>query len=454
MPATSSVHLSLYRLFATAMAFFIIWWCLKPPPTPPPVRALKRARAMHPHTPDHCSVCRHAAPAPSCRARYRKPGVLPWRQRKDPRGKKKTLNTTGYACYNSACDYYGNTESDFHALVGKGAHGQAERIRDGLCQACSHNHSVRLGTPLYRLRTSSTEVSRVLAAAARGLTLADLQAIFGHSDFTLRAWRTQVADHARRLHAHFAHDLRLPHVQLDELRLTLRGNADEVWGWVALDATSKFIPAFVLGPRTRRCANALIHGLCQTLASGCVPLFTSDGLDLYFYALTAHFGSWATDPLTGKSAWQVTKDLVYGQVVKHCRRRKLVRVDRRMCLGSLEQLRTTLRKLGLTGALQTAFIERLNLTLRRSIAGLARRTWATPLSMLELTEQFEWWRAWYHFCRPHASSRVKLETPRARRGCQTPQCYLARTPAMAVGLTDHVWTVTELLAFPCWSLKG
>ena len=74
-----------------------------------------------------------------------------------------------------------------------------------------------------------------------------------------------------------------------------------------------------------------------------------------------------------------------------------------------------------------------------------------PPSMLELTEQFEGWRAWYPFCRPHTSLRVKRETPRARRGRQTPQGYLARTPAMAVGLTAarHVRTVAELLAFPC-----
>lgn len=110
----------------------------------------------------------------------------------------------------------------------------------------------------------------------------------------------------------------------------------------------------------------------QTLAPGWVPLFTSDGLDLYFHALTAHRGSWLTDPWTGKSAWQVTRDLIDGQLVKPCRRRKLVRVDRRMRLGSLEPLQTTLRKLGLTGTLQTAFIERLRL--RRYFAPEYRRT--------------------------------------------------------------------------------
>ncbi len=116
-----------------------------------------------------------------------------------------------------------------------------------LCQACDHSHSVRLSTPLYRLHSSSTDVSRVLAAGTRGLMLADLQAIFGHSEFTPRTWGTRVADHARRLHAHFAHDLCLSHVQLDELRLTVRGAAEAVWSWMALEAASKFIPAFVLG---------------------------------------------------------------------------------------------------------------------------------------------------------------------------------------------------------------
>jgi hypothetical protein len=66
------------------------------------------------------------------------------------------------------------------------------------------------------------------------------------------------------------------------LRLDAHGTAETVWGRVALDAASKFVPAVVLGSRTRRYANTLIHGLCQVLAPGRIPLFTSGGLDLYF----------------------------------------------------------------------------------------------------------------------------------------------------------------------------
>ena len=60
----------------------------------------------------------------------------------------------------------------------------------------------------------------------------------------------------------------------------------------------------------------------------------------------------------------------------------------------------------------------------------------------------ECWRASYHFRRPHSSLRRQLDVPQARRGKQTPRRYTSRTPAMAAGLTDHIWSVEELLAFP------
>jgi IS1 family transposase len=65
-----------------------------------------------------------------------------------------------------------------------------------------------------------------------------------------------------------------------------------LWLWLAIDPLTKILPVLVLGPRTQNMAHVLIHSLRQSLAPGCLPLFTSDGLNLYFYALTAHFGQW------------------------------------------------------------------------------------------------------------------------------------------------------------------
>jgi hypothetical protein len=74
----------------------------------------------------------------------------------------------------------------------------------------------------------------------------------------------------------------------------------------------------------------------QGLAPGCLPLFTSDGLNLSFYALTAHFGQWRGVRRRGHNVrqWLVEPRLIYGQVKKSYRRRKLVRVTLAMRLGT------------------------------------------------------------------------------------------------------------------------
>ena len=111
-------------------------------------------------------------------------------------------------------------------------------------------------------------------------------------------------------------------------------------------------------------------------------------------------------------------------------------------------VRTALQALGFSGRLNTAFVERVNLTVRRSVAGLARRTWATAQEVPQLLAHLEWWRGYYHFVRPHAALRVALAQPMVRGGRRQPQRYRQRTPAMAAGLTNHRWTVRELLALP------
>ncbi len=191
----------------------------------------------------------------------------------------------------------------------------------------------------------------------------------------------------------------------------MRDKAHDVWVWVAFDPATKLIPALQLGSRTQDLACALLHALSQVLAPGCLPVFTRDGLNLYFYALTAHFGQWVIDPTTSKVRWQVACDLLYGQVKKTYRHRKLCLVGRLMRLGELAQLTQRLKALGYSGTLNTAFVERINpslrsgqvLTLRHALAALSRRSWAT----VQLTDELhthtctarrrkclEWWRAY------------------------------------------------------------
>src|SRR5216110_1513713 len=115
-----------------------------------------------------------------------------------------------------------------------------------------------------------------------------------------------------------------------------------------------------------------------------------------------------------------------------------------MRLGTEDSLKVALQGMGFSGRLNTAFIERVNLTIRHGIASLARRTWATAQQSPHLLAHLEWWRAYYHFVRPHESLRVALKQPRERGGKRLAQRYRQRTPAMATGRTNRRWTAREV----------
>jgi IS1 family transposase len=421
---------------------------------PPHSRAAKIRtsvqRLLKPRSPLDCPACRLASTLPSGVGPAPLP-VRPWREMKSRRGAPKRVNTEGFACPNRKCLYSGITDAHIHALVGDGTHGHVERIQTFRCQACRTTFSARRHTPLYRLKTPSQQIGMVLSARAFGLDPSAAARVFGYRQATISSLSDSRGlartDLARALPSRH---LRLPHLQLDELRTRLRYSTHVLWLWLAIDPLTKIIPVLHLGPRTQHAAHMFIHSLRHLLVPGCLPLFSSAGLNLYFYALTAHFGHWLAGSRRGRTArqWQVAASLIYGQVKKSYRRRKLVRVTPVMRLGTQAALTVALQGLGLTGRLNTAFIERVNLTLRHGVAALARRTWATAKPAPQLLAHLEWWRAYYHFVRPHASLQVALVPPRERGGKLLAQRDLQRTPAMAAGRTNRRWTVREVLCHP------
>jgi IS1 family transposase len=387
----------------------------------------KRVRRLRPRTPDDCPQLRHAATG---REALPPPSVRPWREGRSGRGAPRRISTAGHACRNPCCRYYANTDARIHALVADGRQGHTDHLQPFRCQACGAKVSARWGTALSHLKTPPSRIGEVLSAVAEGLEVAAAVRVFGHGEATITRWRNRAARQAEQLHRHFLHGLHLPYLQLDEIRTRFRPRTSVTWVWLALDPHTKLIPAFALGSRTQQTAHTLVHRLRAALAPACIPVITTDGLRLYFYAITAHFGRWIDAP---RRHWEVDPALVYGQLHKRYRRRRLVRIRYQMHWGTRRTLQTTLQHLGWSGKLQTAFVERVNLTVRQSIAALTRRTWATAQTAAGLQHQMAWWRGYYHFLRPHRSLRQ-------RSG--------ACTPAMAAGLTAHRWTATEFLGYP------
>ena len=203
------------------------------------------------------------------------------------------------------------------------------------------------------------------------------------------------------------------------------------------------ILALIVGPRTQARADQLI-GRTASVLVGRLPLFASDGLDQYGVAL---FTRWHVDvpyPRTGQRgrprnpAQLAHPELRYVPLVKHREGRRLVSVSKRVIHGNPADIDPH--------QITTSLVERLNLTLRQENATLTRKTLAFAKDEDELCAHLAPQVAYYHFVRPHLSLRRRLSRPELVRGT-TRRRWKKRTPAMAAGITDLVWSLHESLRY-------
>ena len=143
-------------------------------------------------------------------------------------------------------------------------------------------------------------------------------------------------------------------------------------------------------------------------------------------------------------------ELLYAQVIKTMRRRRLVRVTHRVVFGTREAVEQVLAACG--WQLQTAFVERLNLTIRQHVAAIGRRVNTLCQGEDGLRQQVVLFQTYYNFVLPHASLRQPLPQPLPTNGTGSAKHWRPYTPAMAAGLTNHVWSLREVLLYrvPPW----
>src|SRR5262245_23793295 len=134
----------------------------------------------------------------------------------------------------------------------------------------------------------------------------------------------------------------------------------------------------------------------------------------------------------GRPRLRPWRNVCIAQVVKRYERRRVVATERRLVDGTPARVETLRRRAQGDGVINTAYIERLNVTFRERLAPLARRCRALARQTLTLHEGMFLVGTVYNFCTPHASLHPGQKT----------------TPAMAAGITDHCWTMHELLSFP------
>ncbi len=244
--------------------------------------------------------------------------------------------------------------------------------------------------------------------------------------------------------------------QLDEDEIIKRLARRPRWIWTAVDPVSKLFIHVAIGDRCLAMAQRFVHQVVHRLAPGCHPLFLSDGLKDYATALLTHFGQWVQFPRrqpkgpAPKPRWCALPQLRYAQVIKKCRRRRLVKLIQRVVFGHRDEIDGLLAAHG--WQINTAFVERLNLTLRQHVAAIGRRVITLAKTDTGLLAQLHLFQAYYNLCLPHASLRQSLPWELIDASDRGAQHWQKTTPAMAAGLTDHVWSLRELLLFrvPPW----
>jgi hypothetical protein len=221
-----------------------------------------------------------------------------------------------------------------------------------------------------------------------------------------------------------------------------------------MDPVCKLILTVDVGERTLAMAQRLVHQRTQVLAPGCAPLFLTDGFWEYLTALVTHEGQWkppkrrqAKGPAP-KPRWMPQPKSLDAQVVKCYQRRRLVGVKHRIVFGVRETIESMLAKRG--WQINTAFIERLNLDFRQHVAAIGRRVNTRCKHEAGLPQQLALFQVYHNFVLPHATLRLPLPLP--IHGTGAVKQWQPRTPAMAAGLTDHVWSLREVLLFrvPLW----
>jgi IS1 family transposase len=338
--------------------------------------------------------------------------------------------------------------------------------RQLLCVVCHGYFLETLGTLFHGKRASVELIVRVIACLAEGLGIRGTARVFEVDPNTVLQWLVAAAEQLRAFSQHFLHDVRVRQVQLDELFALLsavkEGEVSEAeaierlerspqWVWVAMDPESKLLLAIDIGNRTLAMAQRLVHQVVQVLAPDCVPLFLTDGFKDYLTALLTHYGQWVQLPRrqdkgpAPKPRWMPLPQLLYAQVVKTVRRRRLVRVRHRVVFGTLEAVQQGLAACG--WQINTSFVERLNLTIRQHVAAIGRRVSTLCKGEEGLRQQLALYHTYYNFCLPHASLRQALPQPEATHGTGSAKQWGPCTPAMSVGLTDRVWTLREVLLY-------
>ena len=351
------------------------------------------------------------------------------------------MDPQGQFCHNPDCPARGQ-------LGGSniGVHSQAEQRY--VCRTCGRTFAATTGTAFYRLRTRADLVTVVLTLLSHGCPLQAIVAAFGVDERTVAAWLARAGAHCQQVHAHLVQQGHgdLQHVQADELWVKLVGQ--RVWMALALAVPTRLWLGGAISPQRDRPLITVLVQQVRACARRLDLLVCVDGLSSYVTVFRRVFRDPVYTGRRGRPRLVLAAGFQMGQVVKQYAQRRVVSVRQRVVVGTAAGIAAVLAATGTGQSIHTAYIERFNATMRSALAPLVRRGRAIAHKAETLQAGMYLVGCTYNFCWYHASLRHAA-------GVGSERLWQEHTPAMAAGLTDHCWSLHELLRYqvppPAWA---
>lgn len=318
--------------------------------------------------------------------------------------------------------------------------GETERIwihsqkdRRLRCAVCKRTFVETEGSPLFRLHYPHWLVIVVVTLLANGCPVQAIVLAFGLDERTVSEWHARVGRHAQRVQAEVVCQGRIDMGQVQGDELCVKTQHGRVWIATAICVFSRL---FIWGEVDTERNTALVRRVVErvfTAANRSGPiLWATDGFGGWAQAVRKVFRNPVHTGRRGRPRLELWPELSFVQVVKHKAGKRLISISHRLVIGSWNAAQQVLYcSQTQLGVFNTAYVERLNASLRTWLPALTRRSRTPARSLAHLQAALFWTGCVYNFCRIHET--------------------LEGTPAMAAGITDTVWSVRQLLL--CFSVR-
>jgi IS1 family transposase len=311
--------------------------------------------------------------------------------------------------------------------------------------------SRRWGTALYHTRLPEENFESIALSLAECVGVSSTSRIQQVKKKTVLLALTKAGVHAKKVSHFFLRNMRCSECQLDEMwsfigkkeknlnaAEKLQGVLGDAWIWIAFDAVTKVVLAYVIGKRTLPHAVCLLEEVKRVTADT-PELFSSDQLDHYANALLQVYGNMVIPrrkPGAGRPPIPrlvPPRNLNYVHVVKEYKKNRIHKISHKIIYGDAEKISEILENSIVSKTINTSYVERNNGTIRHIDARCSRKTYRFSKIKENHEHQLSLSLAYYHLCRPHRMLTKRYNKP--------------STPFMAAGLTDHIWSMEELLRF-------